>query len=151
MGGRLLSNRYCVLCVSCVAHPPQGVHFVTLLVLRYHLTSLHACQLITQSFYSQNGQRSVTHSCTVHTCVLVNGTIMVCLCVCVCIYVQENARNTVIKDTMREEIVPQLVETWYHIMVSVAAILWVGQCFDHCHGHISSCPVRTCTTSWNWI
>ena len=149
MGGRSLSNRYCVLCVLCSPPTPRcTLRDTSGSKVPPYFTPY---QLITQSFYSQNGQRSVTHSCTVHTCVLVNGTIVVCLCVCVCIYVQENARNTVIKDTMREEIVPQLVETWYHIMVSVAAILWAGQCFDHCHGHISSCPVRTCTTSWNWI
>ena len=33
-------------------------------------------------------------------------------------YFQENIRNTAIKDTMRDQCVPDLVESWLHIMVS---------------------------------
>lgn len=33
--------------------------------------------------------------------------------------IQENQRNTLIKDTMREQCVASLVESWYQIMVSV--------------------------------
>ena len=35
-----------------------------------------------------------------------------------CYIVQENQRNTLIKDTMREQCVVALAESWYQIMVS---------------------------------
>ena len=34
-----------------------------------------------------------------------------------CVPSQENTRNTVIKDTMREQCVPDLTESWFQIMV----------------------------------
>ena len=34
------------------------------------------------------------------------------------IFFEEAERNTAIKDTMREQCVPQMVDSWYQIMVS---------------------------------
>ena len=40
-----------------------------------------------------------------------------------CILVQEVERNTLIKDTMRGDCVPQLVQSWHDIMVIIFNII----------------------------